>query len=236
MCKNIVFKDLEIFIENQKIIKNVSFKAENNSITSIIGKSGCGKTTFLKAVAGLQKHSFGYMINVPINFSFVFQFPVLFPFLTVYQNIELPLRVRKIKKNKRKDLIFDLLKVMDLSDEAYKYAYMLSGGEKQRVSIARAFITQPELVLMDEPFSAIDEIKRFYLNKWLIDILVKINSTVLFVTHSCEEAVFLSKKIVLFSEKPATVNNVFDIDLEYPRNRFSGSFFEKVNLLRKNMI
>jgi NitT/TauT family transport system ATP-binding protein len=252
MAKIIVKNLYKRFLMNREsveIIRDINLEIENEVITSIVGVSGCGKTSLLKLVAGLIPPSFG---EVKIesesgepkgkdNIGFVFQSPALFPWLTVYKNIAFPLELSNYKKDKnhKREVVENLLDLVGLWDFRDYLPEQISIGMQQRVSIARALSTNPSLLLMDEPFSSLDEFTRDNLNDELLRIQEQLHPTVLFVTHSLQEALYLSKKVIVLSERPAIVKKIIEVPLPYPRTlsiKTSSSFIkmlEELNSLLK---
>ena len=205
-------------------IGELSLDLADQEFVSIIGPSGCGKSTLLHVIAGLLKPSSGE-VRVrgecrPMHareFGMVFQAPVLFPWLTIRRNVEMPAEVLGIPKSEYKPRAEKLLELVGLAHCGNMYPSELSGGMQQRASIARSMIHDPELLLMDEPFGAVDAITRENLNVELQRIRTAARKTVLFVTHSIAEAVFLSNRVVVMSAKPSQVRAVIDIDLPAER-------------------
>jgi len=225
----IVIKNLSQFYHKKnktlQVINNLSIRIKKNEIVSVIGPSGCGKTTFLRLIAGLIIPSEGTIkINKKIvkkgnkDLSLIFQKPVLLPWRTVRENITLPLEFFDKKNKKSHQYINEIIKIIDLEDFEDSYPNELSGGMQQRVALGRALINNPELILMDEPFGALDDLSRSKLNSELLRIWNKIPTTIIFVTHSISEAVFLSDKIIIFSKRPSSIKKVINIKLPRPRN------------------
>lgn len=189
---------------------------------SLIGPSGCGKTTLLRVIADLEKPTGGTITvdgMTPENarlagaYGYVFQAAALFPWRTIAQNIALPLEVMGVSRAERDKRIANNLKLVDLAGFEKKFPWQLSGGMQQRASIARALAVQPDMLLMDEPFGALDEIVRDHLNEQLLRLWAETKKTIVFVTHSIPEAVYLSTKIVVMSPRPGRVHEVIDCDL-----------------------
>ena len=206
-------------------IENVSFEVEKGSFLSIVGPSGCGKSTLLKAVAGLVPPTtgdvfvFNESVKGPIsNVGFVFQSSLLMPWRTVLDNVLLPIELLHKEKKKYNPRALELLDLLGLSGFEKRYPRELSGGMQQRVAIARALIHDPELLLMDEPFGALDEMTRDQMGIELLRITEKMKKTVLFVTHSIPEAVLLGDKVLVMSHRPAVIKANYDIDLPRPRS------------------
>jgi NitT/TauT family transport system ATP-binding protein len=195
---------------------------------SLLGPSGCGKSTLLKLIADLSAPSCG-MIDWPQSaydalgtaepaLGFVFQDPTLLPWRTVIDNVHLPLLLAGVSKRDAKDRIDEVLALVGLSAFADAHPRQLSGGMKMRVSIARALVTKPKILLMDEPFAALDEITRIKLNDDLLELFSRQGLTVIFVTHSVYESVFLSSRIVVMSSRPGRISADIPIEAQYPRN------------------
>jgi len=223
-------KDIGMTFEAEKnpvrALQNVSFNVKEGEFLSIIGPSGCGKTTLLRIIGGLLKQTEGEVIfkkgtvtELHKNSGFVFQDPTLLPWRKVFGNILLPLEVAKKDLGAEEEKkVKDLLAMVDLTGFENSYPNELSGGMKQRVAIARALAQDPLVLLMDEPFGALDEITRGRMNFELLRIWKETGKTVIFVTHSVPEAVLLSDRIVILSERPGTVKEVLDIKLKRERD------------------
>ena len=207
-------------------LSDISLRVGGGEFVSFIGPSGCGKTTLLRAVADLENPTSG---SIRVNgmsprearanraYGYVFQAPALYPWRTVARNIALPLEIMGFSKAERDARIAKGLELVNLSGFGGKYPWQLSGGMQQRASIARALSFDPDLLLMDEPFGALDEIVRDMLNQQLLRLWDVTGKTVLFVTHSIPEAVFLSTHIVVMSPRPGRIYDV--IECNFPRDR-----------------
>ena len=207
-------------------LSNVSLKVARGEFVSFIGPSGCGKTTLLRAVADLETPTSGairvngmspHEARASRAYGYVFQAPALYPWRSVARNIALPLEVMGFAKAEREARVAKGLELVNLSGFGAKYPWQLSGGMQQRASIARALSFDPDLLLMDEPFGALDEIVRDMLNQQLLRLWDVTGKTVMFVTHSIPEAVFLSTHIVVMSPRPGRIIDVIACDL--PRDR-----------------
>ena len=208
-------------------LQDIDFKISKGDFVSLIGPSGCGKTTLLRVIADLQLPTSG---SIKVNgktperarterdYGYVFQSPALFPWRTISGNIGLPLEIMGFNKSERKERIEKNLDLVNLLDFKNKFPWQLSGGMQQRASIARALSFNPELLLMDEPFGALDEIVRDHLNEQLLELWRKTEKTVVFVTHSIPEAVFLSTHIVVMSPRPGKIFDVIESPLSADRN------------------
>jgi NitT/TauT family transport system ATP-binding protein len=207
-------------------LSNISLDIERGDFVSFIGPSGCGKTTLLRVIADLEQPTGG---SITVNgvspeearmaraYGYVFQAAALYPWRTIARNVALPLEIMGLPKAERERRVADNLALVNLAGFEKKYPWQLSGGMQQRASIARALAVEPELLLMDEPFGALDEIVRDHLNEQLLKLWAKTQKTVVFVTHSIPEAVFLSTKIVVMSPRPGRVTDI--IDCGFPRDR-----------------
>lgn len=214
--------------EDLLAISGMNIKVKNGEFVSIVGPSGCGKSTFLDIIAGLIKGNTGKIfidnkeIHGPaLDRGIVMQGYALFPWRSIEKNVEFGLEIKKINKRERKKISKKYLELVGLKGFENRYPYELSGGMKQRVAIARALAYDPEVLLMDEPFAAIDEQTKEDLHIQLLHIWEKTHKTILFVTHNIEEAVFLSDRVVVMTKNPGTVKEIIDIDI--PRPRESGS-------------
>ncbi|MGF0540285.1 ABC transporter ATP-binding protein [Agrobacterium sp. ES01] len=207
-------------------LSNVNLEVKKGDFVSFIGPSGCGKTTFLRVIADLEKHTAGEItVNgmTPDNarkdrsYGYVFQAAALYPWRTIEKNIALPLEIMGYTKAEQKTRIARTLELVNLTGFGQKYPWQLSGGMQQRASIARALAFDADLLLMDEPFGALDEIVRDHLNEQLLKLWAATNKTICFVTHSIPEAVYLSTKIVVMSPRPGRVTDVITSTL--PKDR-----------------
>jgi NitT/TauT family transport system ATP-binding protein len=189
-------------------LSDVDLTVEAGEFVSFIGPSGCGKTTLLRVIADLEQPTGGHL---------AVQAPALYPWRTIARNVTLPLEVFRLPKAEREERARAYLDLVGLTDFAGKYPWQLSGGMQQRASIARALSFEPKLLLMDEPFGALDEIVRDNLNLQLLRLWERTQKTVLFVTHSIPEAVFLSTRIVVMSPRPGRIIDVIACD--FPRER-----------------
>ncbi|MEH7111288.1 ABC transporter ATP-binding protein [Neobacillus niacini] len=204
--------------ENVKVLDNINLHVKKGSFVSIVGPSGCGKSTLLYLVAGLDKADKGE-IRVDGNLVtkpgpervVVFQEAGLFPWLTVLENVTYGLTLKKMPKEEAKAKALDVLKMVHLSRYVNSYPHELSGGMKQRVSIARALVMEPDILLMDEPFSALDEQTRMVLHKELLEIWRKTKVTIFFITHNIREAVLLSEEVVVFATRPGRIKEIIPV-------------------------
>ncbi len=226
-------------------LQNANLTVQAGEFVSLIGPSGCGKTTLLRLIADLVEPTSGELrvagktpreAREAREYGYVFQAPVLYEWRTVIKNVMLPLEIMRFSKTERQERAARLLELVGLEDFHHRYPFQLSGGMQQRVSIARALAFDPKLLLMDEPFGALDEITRESMNDELLRIWQETHKTVVFVTHSISEAVFLSSRIVVMTPRPGKIERVIEVDLPYPRDesvRESRGFFELTSTVRE---
>ncbi|HVU09765.1 MAG TPA: ABC transporter ATP-binding protein [Phototrophicaceae bacterium] len=229
-------------------LQDINLDVQPGEFVSLIGPSGCGKSTLLRIIADLIPSSSG---SVTVNdksasqarkdqdYGFVFQSPTLYDWRTVIKNVQLPLEIMKYPKAKRDERAREMLKLVDLGDFENKYPWQLSGGMQQRVSIARALAFEPKILLMDEPFGALDEMTRERMNNELLHIWSAIpDMTVIFVTHSISEAVYLSTRVAVLKPRPGRIAEIINIDLPQPRSpaaRDLDQFFHLSNRVRHTL-
>ena len=203
-------------------LSNIELAINRGEFVSFIGPSGCGKTTLMRVVADLETPTSGTVqvngmtpkqARIARSYGYVFQAAALFPWRTIEDNIALPLEVMGYSRADRQARVEQNLELVNLSGFGKKYPWQLSGGMQQRASIARALSFDPQMLLMDEPFGALDEIVRDHLNEQLLKLWAATKKTVIFVTHSIPEAVFLSTKIVVMSPRPGRIHEIIDCDL-----------------------
>ncbi|MEM9430166.1 MAG: ABC transporter ATP-binding protein [Pseudomonadota bacterium] len=203
-------------------LKDMTLAVREGDFISLLGPSGCGKSTALRLIAGLSEPTRGKIEwaggQGEGDLGVVFQEPTLMPWATVAQNVWLPFRLRGVAYADVRDEVLDALRLVGLDQFMNAYPRELSGGMKMRVSIARAMVTRPRLILMDEPFAALDEITRFKLNNDLLELKAAVGCTVIFVTHSVFESVFLSDRIVVMAARPGRVIHELAVDAPYPRD------------------
>jgi NitT/TauT family transport system ATP-binding protein len=226
-------------------LQGIELAIEEREFVSLIGPSGCGKSTLLRIIGDLIAPSAGKVLvngktarqaRVDRDYGIVFQDPVLYDWRTVARNISLPLELSRWNRKRRAERVGEMLKLVELTGFESHYPWQLSGGMQQRVSIARALSFDPALLLMDEPFGALDEMTRERLNLELLRIWEASGSTIVFVTHSIAEAVFLSTRVAVMSPRPGRISDVIPIDLPQPRTaatREEPRFFELVTRVRE---
>ncbi len=228
-------------------LSDVDLTIEKGEFVSFIGPSGCGKTTFLRVIADLEKPTGG---DITVNgvspeqarldrsYGYVFQAAGLYPWRSIAKNIALPLEIMGIPKRERQERIERVLELVDLKGFGKKFPWQLSGGMQQRASIARALAFDADLLLMDEPFGALDEIVRDHLNEQLLKLWDRTDKTICFVTHSIPEAVYLSTKIVVMSPRPGRVTDVIETTLPKERPldiRESQEFLDIAHRVREGL-
>lgn len=228
-------------------LSEVDLQVERGEFVSFIGPSGCGKTTLLRVCADLEQPSGG---SITVNglspaearlrraYGYVFQAPALYAWRTIERNVSLPLEVMGVPAGERRERVKRYLDLVNLSGFERKFPWQLSGGMQQRASIARALSFDPDLLLMDEPFGALDEIVRDHLNEQLLELWRKTGKTVLFVTHSIPESVFLSSKIVVMSPRPGRIIDIIESDLPADRSleiRETPEFLEIAHRVREGL-
>jgi NitT/TauT family transport system ATP-binding protein len=229
-------------------LRDVSLTVERGELVSLIGPSGCGKSTLLRLVGDLVPASTGTITvngkppsraRVDRDYGIVFQAPVLYDWRTVEANVRLPLEVMGCPRRGRAGRVRTILRLVGLDGFRRHFPWQLSGGMQQRVAIARALVTSPAILLMDEPFGALDEMTRERLNLELLDVCRETGATVLFVTHSIAEAVFLSSRVIVLSPRPGRIERAVEVDLPRPRSETTRAlprFFELVTTVREHLV
>ena len=228
-------------------LHDIDLDIERGEFVSLFGPSGCGKSTLLRIIGDIIEPSSGAVVvngksarqaRLDRDYGIVFQSPVLYDWRTVAKNIALPLEMLGWDRGRRTRRVREMLELVELTGFESHHPWQLSGGMQQRVSIARAFSFSPALLLMDEPFGALDEMTRERLNMELLRVWMEMQSTVVFVTHSIAEAVFLSTRVVVMSARPGRITAVVPVDLPQPRTaetREEPRFFELVTEVREQL-
>jgi len=228
-------------------LSDIDLVINQGDFVSFIGPSGCGKTTLLRVIADLEQATAGSIrVNgmSPVQarlsraYGYVFQAASLYPWRTIAKNIALPLEIMGLSAKEMKQRVDKNLKLVNLAGFEKKYPWQLSGGMQQRASIARALAVEPDLLLMDEPFGALDEIVRDHLNEQLLSLWAKTSKTVVFVTHSIPEAVYLSNRIVVMSPRPGRIHEIIESDLPTTRDlsvRETPEFLALANRVRDGL-
>lgn len=215
------------------VLNDLNFEIQKGEFVCVVGPTGCGKTTFLNLLTRIYTPSSGelYIDGEPAdpkkhNISFAFQEPSAMPWLNVRKNLEFGLKIKRIPKKEMNLRVDRILKLLGLTEFENAYPRELSVSSEQRVIIGRAFSTYPDLLLMDEPYGQMDVKMRFYLEDEILKLWKEFDSTVLFITHNIEEAVYLAEKVIILSNKPTVIKEVVNIDLPHPRDVTSEEFIK----------
>ncbi|VVB72096.1 Trehalose/maltose import ATP-binding protein MalK [uncultured archaeon] len=214
-------------------LEDISFEINDKEIVGILGPSGCGKTTLLRIIAGLERPTKGAVLldGVPVTkpgarMGMIFQEHALLPWRSVLENVSLGLEILEIPPIQRQEKAMSYLDLVGLKDSSKSRPYELSGGMRQRAAVARALVLEPSLLLMDEPFSALDPQTRKQIQADILRIQEKTSKAIVLVTHSVEEAIFLADKLIILSARPGKVQKILEVKLERPRDRMSLQFLE----------
>ncbi len=220
------------------VLDNLNFTIKKNEFVCVVGPTGCGKTTFLNVLTRIHEPTEGdlYIDGQPADpgrhsISFVFQEPSAFPWLTVEENIAFGLKVKKLGKSEIRKRVEQIISLMGLERYRKSYPRELSVSVVQRVIIGRSFAMQPDLLLMDEPYGQMDVKVRFYLEDEVIRLWKELGSTVVFITHNIEEAVYLAERVIILTNKPATIKEEVFIDLPHPRDITDPKFIDYRNYI-----
>jgi sulfonate transport system ATP-binding protein len=215
---------------NLNVLEDINLSVKKGEFLSIVGASGCGKSTLLRIIVGLDKDysgaifSYGKPVNGPgIDRGMVFQEARLFPWLTVEKNVEFGIS-EKMSSEEKRELVYKQLELVELTGFARSYPNQLSGGMKQRISIARALINKPKLLLLDEPFGALDAMTRINMQQEILKIWEKENTTMILVTHDIDEAIYLGDRVVVLSKRPGKIKKIIHVNLTRPRDRGNYDF------------
>ena len=221
--KNVTFRYPE---DKEAMMTNLSFQVDQGEFVSLIGASGCGKSTIFRLINRLLEPDSGEIFvdgkeihKIRSYAGYMPQKDLLFPWRTIEKNLCLPMEIQKIDKGEQRRRVGEVLKEVGLEDYRNKYPKDLSGGMRQRISFARTLLTDADLMLLDEPFSALDALTRMDMQEWLLNQWEHFHKTILFITHDVEEAIFLSKKIYIITETPITHLEIAEVPEDYPRNR-----------------
>jgi len=236
--KKIVVKNLTKRFGKLLVLDNISFEVADGEFISIVGPTGCGKTTFLNTLTKLMPATDGNILvdgeeadPKKHNLSFVFQEPTCLPWRTVKDNVAYGMEIKRFPKEKQQERLKYIMDLVGLSDCANLYPNQISASMVQRIAVARAFAVDPDLLLMDEPYGQLDVKLRYYLEDELIRLWQKLKSTVIFVTHNIEEAVYVAERILVLTNKPTKIKAEVPVDLPRPRNFVDPKFLE----IRKNV-
>ena len=215
------------------VLDHINFNIQKGEMVAIVGPTGCGKTTFLNCMSKLTDTTEGdiFIDGVPAdpvkhNLAFVFQEPTALPWRTVAENVVYGMEVKGVPEKERKERLDTILNLVGLKDTADLYPNQVSASMMQRIAVARAFAVNPDLLLMDEPYGQLDVKLRFYLEDELVKLWQTLNSTVLFITHNIEEAVYVADRILVLTPKPTTVRAEVIVDLPRPRDFLDPKFVE----------
>lgn len=232
---------VEYYTDNSKTVavEDFSLDIKKGELISIVGSSGCGKTTIMRCLAGLLQPTSGeILVNNKVcvgpgsDRGMVFQDFALFPWRTVRQNVEFGLEIAGVAREIRREKALKYIKAVGLEKFADSRVHELSGGMKQRVCIARTLIMHPDVILMDEPFGALDAQTRNIMQEQLVRIFERSGRTIVFITHSVDEALYLSDRVVLLSKRPSVIHKIIDVPWKRPRNRADSEFID----LRKKIL
>lgn len=228
--------------EDLQVIEDISLFAGKNELVSILGPSGCGKSTLFNIISGLIKPDRGRVYiegkeytGKPGRVSYMHQKDLLFPWRTIIDNVCIPLVIRGEGLGQARVRANKYFEVFGLEGFQQKYPFQLSGGMRQRAALLRTYMFKSDIMLLDEPFGGLDAITKRKMQEWLLQVIRKLNSTILFITHDIDEAIFLSDRIYLFTERPASVNRVFNVDIERPRGNKTFTSV-KFNRLKENIM
>jgi ABC-type nitrate/sulfonate/bicarbonate transport system ATPase subunit len=219
-------RDLHKTFEDTSVLEGISLQLKNKEFVTILGPSGSGKSTIFNIISGLLKPDSGEVVIEGENYtgktgrvSYMYQKDLLLPWRKVIDNVSLPLIIKGMKKKQARDAVSPFFSVFGLEGFEYKYPFQLSGGMKQRAALLRTYMFSKDIMLLDEPFGGLDAITRAKMHQWLLQVLQQLEASVLFITHDIEEAIYLSDRIYILSERPAVVKKEIVINLERPRKR-----------------
>jgi len=212
--------------ENMLIIDDISLELKENEFVTLIGPSGCGKSTIFNMISGLIHIDSGKVLidgkectGKTGKLSYMYQKDLLLPWQKIIDNVALPLRIRGYNRKDSHQRVKKYFKLFGLEGFEYKYPHQLSGGMRQRAALMRTYMNSKDIILLDEPLGGLDAITRFKMQNWLLGVLEKLQVSILFITHDIEEAIFLSDRIYVLSNRPAKIKKEIVVDLPKPRNR-----------------
>ncbi|MTI66529.1 MAG: ABC transporter ATP-binding protein [Firmicutes bacterium] len=226
-CHNkLKVKNITKYYQDILVIDDISIDLNQNEFVSILGPSGSGKSTLFNIIAGLIKPDKGKVIiegrdytKVTGRVSYMYQKDLLLPWKKIIDNVALPYYIKGKDKKEARELVKDYFDIFGLKGFEYKYPFQLSGGMRQRAALMRTYMFSKDIILLDEPFGGLDAITKSKMQYWLLGVLEKLKASVLFITHDIEEAIFLSDRIYILSDRPAKVKEKVYIDLPKPRNK-----------------
>ncbi|WP_411682062.1 ABC transporter ATP-binding protein [Clostridium thailandense] len=214
--KKLILKNVSRSFEKDYILKDISLEVNEGEFVSLLGPSGSGKSTILNIISGILKPDNGE-VTVEGEISYMHQKDLLLPWKKIIDNVALPLYIKGRSRKEGRKKVIDYFDAYGLKGYEYKYPFQLSGGMRQRAAFLRTYMTSSNIMLLDEPFGALDAITRSKMQTWLLDVIKDLNSTILLITHDIEEAIYLSNKIYILSDKPAYIKGKICVDL--PQNR-----------------
>ncbi|RKD33749.1 ABC transporter ATP-binding protein [Thermohalobacter berrensis] len=224
--EKLLVKNLRKSFENLLVVDNISLTLKENEFVTLLGPSGCGKSTIFNIIAGLLNPDKGNVYIDGENYtgktgrvSYMYQKDLLLPWKRIIDNVALPLVIKGESKRKAREKVKKYFEVFGLEGFEYKYPFQLSGGMRQRAALMRTYMFSKDVILLDEPFGGLDAITKSKMQKWLLDVLNKLKASILFITHDIEEAIFLSDKIYILSDRPASIKEEIIINLPKPRDR-----------------
>ena len=229
--RKIAINNLSKKYKDKLILENINLYVDENEIVSIIGPSGCGKSTIFNILSNLTTYDCGN-IYVSGNFSYMYQNDLLLPYKTIIDNVSLPLVLKGEKKKKSRDMVNSYFSTFGLKGYENKYPHELSGGMRQRANFMRTFINSSDIMLLDEPFGALDSITRASMQNWLLDIKKQITSTILLITHDIDEAIILSDRIYILSNKPSFISKELFVD----KSIYNKDNLENIATLKKEIL
>ncbi len=217
--KMLAFKNVSFHYKGENnLLENLNFEINQGDFVALIGQSGCGKSTIFRLILDFEKVTKGEIEIHRENIAFMPQKDMLFPWRSIEENLGLPLEIQGYKKNEIQEKVQQILEEMNLLDTKDKYPSELSGGMRQRISFARTVLTGADLLLLDEPFSALDYFTRLDFQEWIMEQYTRLNKTIFFITHSVEEAILLSNRIFVFEDSPLSKFEEVRLDMPYPRS------------------
>lgn len=229
--KKIIISNLSKKYKDKLILKNIDLHVYDEEIVSIIGPGGCGKSTIFNILSNLTTSDSGE-VDINGRFSYMYQKDLLLPYKNIMDNVSLPLILKGEKKKKSQETVKPYFSTFGLEGYENKYPHELSGGMRQRVNFMRTFVNSSDIMLLDEPFGALDSITRASMQNWLLDIKKEIKSTILLITHDIDEAIILSDRIYILSNKPAVVNKEVFVD----KRIYSKDNLENIAKLKKEIL
>ncbi|WIF94039.1 ABC transporter ATP-binding protein [Caminicella sporogenes] len=217
-------KDISKRFEDLLVVDNVSLELKENEFVSLLGPSGSGKTTIFNIIAGLIKPDNGNVIIDNQDFtgktgrvSYMYQKDLLLPWKKIIDNVALPLIIEGVKKKEARERVKKYFKIFGLEGFEMKYPFQLSGGMRQRAALMRTYMFSKDIILLDEPFGGLDAITKKKMQYWLLEVIKNLNASILFITHDIEEAIFLSDRIYILSDRPASIKEEINVNLPKPR-------------------